>query len=376
MEWIIVLVIVILIVSFIREMIVYKNKIYKSEIKRLEGAIKRLLNEVSELEGAIRAKDNLYEQIKSKSNNSISKITSLYSDFLTLQYDISSRYLNNKKHPAHKEAERIEDLKKKTKIYIEQYKIMQYKYELLLDLYPELSVYVDDFETIGNLTQFTSIENLQGEYDRTQNYLTKDEYKKLSEIDRNQLALDRYITRTDKTNWQIGRDYEMYCGYVYIKNGWSVNFFGIERRLEDMGRDLIAKKSNTIHIVQCKFWSQKKIIHEKYIAQLFGSAFEYALSLEPSLFKPSIIPVFITNVELSETATKFAKRLEVLIYKWDMDNFPRIKCNINNGNKIYHLPFDQQYDRTKIENEGESYEFTVKDAVNKGFRRAYKYRGF
>jgi hypothetical protein len=32
-----------------------------------------------------------------------------------------------------------------------------------------------------------------------------------------------------------------------------------------------------------------------------------------------------------------------------------IKCNVNQGNKIYHLPFDQQYDRIKIQGEEELY---------------------
>jgi hypothetical protein len=58
-----------------------------------------------------------------------------------------------------------------------------------------------------------------------------------------------------------------------------------------------------------------------------------------------------------------------------MKDFPRIKCNINNGNRIYHLPFDQQYDTTKIENIGEFYAISVKDAEAKGFRRAVRWLG-
>ena len=54
---------------------------------------------------------------------------------------------------------------------------------------------------------------------------------------------------------------------------------------------------------------------------------------------------------------------------------PLIKCNINNGNKIYHLPFDQQYHRTIIdETKGEFYAMTVKEAEEKGFRRAFRHR--
>jgi hypothetical protein len=55
-----------------------------------------------------------------------------------------------------------------------------------------------------------------------------------------------------------------------------------------------------------------------------------------------------------------------------------IKCNINQttGEKIYHLPFDQQYDRTRIIiSKGECYASTVSEAESKGFRRAFRFSG-
>ena len=44
--------------------------------------------------------------------------------------------------------------------------------------------------------------------------------------------------------------------------------------------------------------------------------------------------------------------------------YPIIKCNISlrDGSKIYHLPFDQQYDRTLIECKDECYVQTVAEA--------------
>ena len=56
-----------------------------------------------------------------------------------------------------------------------------------------------------------------------------------------------------------------------------------------------------------------------------------------------------------------------------MGDYPMIKCNINEGRKIYHLPFDQQYWNTRIENEGELYAWTVKEAEEAGFRRAKRW---
>ena len=43
--------------------------------------------------------------------------------------------------------------------------------------------------------------------------------------------------------------------------------------------------------------------------------------------------------------------------------------------KIYHLPFDQQYDRIAIDaGKGECYTATVKEAEKLGFRRAFRHR--
>lgn len=355
----------------------YTDKIKKAdeniEFVRINNA-KRVIDfekEIFDLKECIVKKDEFYKNMSNLGDSSVKHLTELISDYRLIQYDISARYLKYKKHPATGEAKRIEILKKETKVYIEQYKQMLYKYEALMGLFPELSTYVDDFESIRELNNFKSIEGLTDEYDRTRDYLSKEEYNKLSDDKKNQLALDNYI-KWNKSKWQIGRDYEMYISYLYRKEGWAVNHFGIEKRLEDMGRDLIVYGDNKILIVQCKYWSEKKLIHEKHIAQLYGSTIEFALS-QNELFQKTVEPVFVTNIELSETAKRFASKLNVRVHKIEMKDFPRIKCNLNNGEKIYHLPFDQQYDCTKIENKGEFYAYTVEEATKVGFRRAFKH---
>lgn len=45
------------------------------------------------------------------------------------------------------------------------------------------------------------------------------------------------------------------------------------------------------------------------------------------------------------------------------------------GERVYHLPFDQQYDTTVIEpDRGELYAATVAEAEELGFRRAWRWR--
>ncbi|OYO31097.1 hypothetical protein CD932_08160 [Janthinobacterium sp. PC23-8] len=57
-------------------------------------------------------------------------------------------------------------------------------------------------------------------------------------------------------------------------------------------------------------------------------------------------------------------------------DYPLIKCNVNGRNKIYHLPFDQQYDRVRISPaRGELYVRTAQEAEKLGFRRAMRHFG-
>jgi hypothetical protein len=87
----------------------------------------------------------------------------------------------------------------------------------------------------------------------------------------------------------------------------------------------------------------------------------------------------VTTTSLSSEARKAAEHLQIEVKERLILNkkFPMIKCNINQatGAKIYHLPFDQQYDRTKIIKQGERYVATVAEAEALGFRRAYRYLG-
>ncbi len=63
-----------------------------------------------------------------------------------------------------------------------------------------------------------------------------------------------------------------------------------------MGRDLIAKKGNIIHIIQCKYWAKHKQIHEKHITQLYGTTIAYGLSQNKEI---KVVPVFLTNINFS-----------------------------------------------------------------------------
>ena len=247
--------------------------------------------------------------------------------------------------------------------------------KLLLDYY--FSISPDAQENLEASAEQSAIPTEAPSQDKDEDiagrYLSNEEYSKLSRTQRNQLALDRFWS-CKKSKQTIGRLYEQYIGWLYENNGWLVEYFGISEGFSDMGRDLICHKDNTTLIIQCKNWSKSKRIYEKHIFQLFGTAYEY---MKNNPFE-EVYGVFFTSTELSDLARSFAKEFHIELHEsFELKRFPIIKCNIGReGERIYHLPFDQQYYTTKINHkDGDRYCATVAEAEAMGFRRAYRWHG-
>lgn len=187
-----------------------------------------------------------------------------------------------------------------------------------------------------------------------------------------QAALDKYIQSTDKTMWQIGRDYELYVGQKYISKGYSVEFYGITHGFDDRGIDLIARNKMHTLFIQCKYWSQSKVIHENAIHQFYGSTIGFCR--EKGIPVDSAVPVFVTNITLTEQAKDTSSTLGVqLVQRFKMEEFPRVKCcmQVVNGSpkKVYFLPFDKNYDWVMPTSPGEMFTWTVQEAESLGFKR-------
>lgn len=275
---------------------------------------------------------------------------------------------------------KVKDLKKELQSELRIWRIKAKEAEYQLHFYETLFPWLLTFKEVPPIEAFeyatTSQAAPQEDQDLLRKYLSPEEYAKLSSCERYQLALDRYIERK-KSLWEVGIEYERYIGYLCEIEGYSVHFTGATEKLEDMGRDLILEKGSQTILVQCKRWAKEKVIHENHIFQLAGSTYEYQYE-HP---ERQVIGVFVTTVSFSPVAIRCAELLGLRLFPLvPFQNYPRIKCNIGKSpsgeaQKIYHLPMDQQYDSVKINNPGEFYAWTVKEAEEAGFRRAYRWHG-
>jgi len=317
-----------------------------------------------------------------------------YADYFHLQDLEVASYLESKLHPALKAAEEHRQIAKEHREAEKAARIANYLLDYCRYLAPWLDEYIGmEAEELDEIIKdiHSSWEKKEKKFDEeAKRHYGPKEYERLTPVEKLQRKLDWYWQKPNKSNWQIGRDYERYIGYLYWQEGWDIDYHG-RKGYEDLGRDLICKKDNAVEIVQCKYWAREKIIHEKHIYYLFGTTVDYflenfaekedlkQLALFPILIeKRNVIPKLITTIEVAPKAEQVAKVLGVAIEKIPSEHYPSVKCNVSRrtGEKIYHLPFDQQYDTTKIEDERlERYVATVDEAEALGFRHAYRWRG-
>jgi hypothetical protein len=285
--------------------------------------------------------------------------------------DQTIQLLVRKSRPAFRAADEVKRVKAEKRALAERAKHFEYLLRMLYEEYPILGEYeediLDDKATL-NLGADTS-----AEADLVAHFVSAEDYHRLTPVQRNQLALDRWKARK-KSSVEIGRMYERYIGSLYENNRWRVTFHGATEGLEDLGRDLICEKENQIHIVQAKYWAQHKTIHEKHVFQLYGTTFLFARHTGKGR---SVHGVLCCTTKVSDVANDAAKALGVAIRPVAMEiDYPMIKCNVNGKDRIYHLPFDQQYDRVRIGTvPGECYTQTTEDAERLGFRRAKRWLG-
>lgn len=333
------------------------------------------IKEIELARGLYDEKVEMYKQLKANFDKDyiqgrkwladLSSIIETYPDYL-IEYE-----LEHKRNPALVAAKTVRYIKETKEALMRENIFLRSEISAIKEYFPVVNAYEQEIlkEELNIRGQSLDTDGI----DPVKKLLSDEEYKKLSTSQKNQLALERYLSLLSKP--QIGALYEMYLGYTYEAQGYQVCQHGLEKGLEDRGRDLICyKKGFPTLIVQAKCWSQSKLIYEKHIFQLYGSLWEYRKT-HPG---ETVEAVFITSTKLGEFARCAAKELGIKIRENEKldKGFPMIKCNIGaSGEHIYHLPFDQQYNKTRINKSGEFMATTVAEAEARGFRRAYRWFG-
>lgn len=203
------------------------NKLVAEDyIRQLETNANNISNNVVALTNTKNKLTADIDNIKNNTEQYLTKLTEentisypwlseLYADIKYIEENEVANYLKKKKRPALSASNTVKQLAKEKKIITTQLKMSQNQLRYYETVFP----WLEDFKEVDPIEAYKTINDLYSndEYSRVKSYLSPEEYNKLTNAEKYQLALERYINKTNKTTWQIGIDYERYIGYLYEK---------------------------------------------------------------------------------------------------------------------------------------------------------------
>jgi ParB-like chromosome segregation protein Spo0J len=133
--------------------------------------------------------------------------------------------LRRKKHPAKSAAESVKVKSKQMAELRRQLKLTEYVNQLYEFHFPWLTDLRDLDEELDYAASLNGSE--PDKEDPVSKFVSKDEWSALTDCERNQRALERYL-RGRLTPWQLGRDYERCVGYLREQDGCKVTL-GVSR---------------------------------------------------------------------------------------------------------------------------------------------------
>ena len=352
------------------------DKIIADKLEQEQNELNNYRLKLNKLSQQLKEKEANIQTLINETSQSYPWLAALYADLFYKNDKKTASQLRYKSRPAIKASQEVSRIAKEKREILQLCKSLEYQLNYYETIFPWLEEFkeIDPRQAWNEIQQIKDSEdsNKTDEYQQLQKWLSPEEYANLNSAEKFQLALDRYNKRK-KSNWEIGIEYERFVGYLYEKRGYQVTYIGALKGKEDMGRDLIVSNGKKTLVIQCKYWSAEKTIHEKHIFQLYGSLVHYRIS-HPKIDAHG---VFVTSCTLSDLAKACADYLHIKVKEnLSLQTYPQIKCNISqrNGEKIYHLPMDLQYDRVIIDKKrGEYFALTTAEAEANGFRHAYKW---
>ena len=172
------------------------------------------------------------------------------------------------------------------------------------------------------------------------------------------------INSGNRDKWKYGRDYERYVGYLLEEKGWKVIYNGAVKGNFDGGIDLICYKGNKCCLIQCKRW--KNNVGAEYIERFYDAVERFKINYSGCY---DVKGVFYTTSDYTDDAYDVALEYDIECHSEKFDSileYPSVKCLIRDGEKIYYLPFDKEFDEISAEN-GCEYKFKVADAERAGY---------
>ena len=217
----------------------YKNKLNETEIfckSRTDTTIAECNNRYTE----IRQNEKFLRDLINSKVRDFPIVADIVSELDTIRDKNKSYYLEFKKRPAPKAAETVMEVRREKRELIRQNKALEWEMKYIRRLLPWIDEIEDNpMEPVNRTSDYYNPnynveDSNKNDIDNAGYWLTPQEYQSLSNVQKYQLALDRYNKR-HKSNWEIGRDYERYIGYLFEQKGFKVDYTRIKDGFNDLG---------------------------------------------------------------------------------------------------------------------------------------------
>lgn len=176
---------------------------------------------------------------------------------------------------------------------------------------------------------------------------------------------------TEEAKADYGRQYERYVGYLFERRGYSVNYQGIRKGVEDGGIDLVARAPRKIRLVQCKRWRMP--INADVVSRLQGAVARFVYEErrgKPETSRTSIRGVLATTGEIDGEAAGLAAHLGIYVMpRLLFESYPAIKAQrFPDGGGRFLLPLTPGYDRMRMDlKSGDCFFASPREALRNGF---------
>ena len=149
----------------------------------------------------IRAEITELKKLLDEKEQSYPFLAIRHEELISLKYDAIADQLCAKSRPAFTAAKKVRELSKEVTSWVYKAKIYQHQLEFYEDLFP----WLEEFKELPTKDTYDTIHKKKesDKYSHYKNYLSPTEYNKLSQTEKNQLALERYKKRS-KSNWEAG----------------------------------------------------------------------------------------------------------------------------------------------------------------------------
>ena len=208
-----------------------ENKEFK--LKNKEEELKNEQQQIEENWQFLKQYKLDIEQIATDNTQNAPWLAQRFADYKEIYDNQREQYLRTKQRPAVKSADEVRAIAKEKKELQKENKILKYQLDFIYNMFPFIENTIqDDVESVKEAIEFiNSNTDVKDDYEVVSSYLSPEEYQKLSNQEKYQLALDRYLNRKKKSLWEIGISYERYIGYKYEMQGYRVKYNGALKRI-------------------------------------------------------------------------------------------------------------------------------------------------